>query len=172
VGLKPTFFFPLATQGGSKKVYDQQIGELVEPVIVSGGMELVQLECLRMKTRWLLRIYIDRPTGVTIDDCAQVSNLVGDLLEVHNLPPGPFTLEVSSPGLNRPLVKDGDFTRFRGKRVKLELTTPLDKARNWTGLLENYVESGGEMTIILKCETRLLSIPRSQVKKANLVYEF
>ena len=72
---------------------EQQIRQLAEPVLASAGMELVQVECLRMKSRWVVRIYMDREDGgVTLDDCALISNQLGDLLDVHDVPPGPYTL--------------------------------------------------------------------------------
>ncbi|MBA4423155.1 MAG: ribosome maturation factor, partial [Syntrophus sp. (in: bacteria)] len=85
---------------------EEQIRQLAEPVLASVGMELIQVECLKMKTRWVVRIYMDREQGgVTLDDCALISNQLGDLLDVHDVPPGPYTLEVSSPGLDRPLQR-------------------------------------------------------------------
>ncbi len=94
--------------------YREEIIGLIEPVIESEGLELVELECLRMQTRWLVRIFIDREGGATLEDCTAISHQVGDLLNVHDLPPGPYTLEVSSPGLDRPLTRDKDFEKYRG----------------------------------------------------------
>jgi ribosome maturation factor RimP len=103
VGPFAHFFILCAAQGvqtGSLKMatYREEIIGLIEPVIESEGLELVELECLRMKTRWLVRIFIDREGGATLDDCASISHQAGDLLNVHDLPPGPYTLEVSTPG--------------------------------------------------------------------------
>ncbi len=101
--------------------HEEQIRQLAEPLLASEGMELVLVECLKMKTRWVVRIYMDREGGVTLDDCAQISNQLGDLLDVHDVPPGPYTLEVSSPGLDRPLHRDKDFLKYRGSRINLRL---------------------------------------------------
>ena len=102
--------------------HEEQIRQLAEPLLASVGMELVQVECLKMKSRWLVRIYMDREEGgVTLDDCALISNQLGDLLDVHDVPPGPYTLEVSSPGLDRPLSRDKDFLKYRGSRINLRL---------------------------------------------------
>jgi ribosome maturation factor RimP len=110
----------MAQTGGRKMAtYREEIIGLVEPVIESEGLELVELECLRMKTRWLVRIFIDREGGSTIDDCTAISHQVGDLLNVHDLPPGPYTLEVSTPGLDRPLTRDKDFEKYRGSKVRI-----------------------------------------------------
>ncbi|MDZ4165616.1 MAG: ribosome maturation factor RimP [Smithellaceae bacterium] len=155
------------------KIYDDGIRGLVEPVVESLGMELVDLECLWMNTRWLVRLYIDRTEGVTVDDCALISNQVGDILEVHNVPAEPFTLEVSSPGLDRPLSRDKDFVRYRGSRIKVKLDRSVEGSKNITGVLLDYLEEAQEdKTILLSVSDRSLKIPRSWVKKANLVYEF
>ena len=95
--------------------HEEQIWQLAEPLLASEGMELVQVECLKMKSRWLVRIYMDREEGgVTLDDCALISNQLGDLLDVHDVPPGPYTLEVSSPGLDRPLASGQGFSEVSG----------------------------------------------------------
>jgi len=109
--------------------YREEIIGLIEPVIESEGLELVELECLRMKTRWLVRIYIDREGGATLEDCTAMSHQVGDLLNVHDLPPGPYTLEVSTPGLDRPLTRDKDFEKYRGGRVRIRTREPIDGSR-------------------------------------------
>ena len=118
MGLSPLFF--------SKKRdvlmqrHEEQIRQLAEPLLASQGMELVLAECLKMQTRWLVRIYIDREGGVTVDDCARISNQLGDLMDVHDVPSGPYTLEVSSPGLDRPLDRDRDFLKYRGSKIRLQ----------------------------------------------------
>ncbi len=95
--------------------HEEQIRQLAEPLLASAGMELVQVECLKMQSRWLVRIYMDREEGgVTVDDCALISNQLGDLLDVHDVPPGPYTLEVSSPGLDRPLSSGQGFSEVSG----------------------------------------------------------
>ncbi len=122
--------------------YREEIIGLVEPVIESEGLELVELECLRMKTRWLVRIFIDREGGATLDDCTAISHQVGDLLNVHDLPPGPYTLEVSSPGLDRPLTRDKDFEKYRGSKVRIRTREPIDGSRNFLGTLVEVAAAG------------------------------
>ena len=152
--------------------YRERIIDLVEPVVESEGMELVDVECLRMKTRWLVRIFIDKEKGVTVDDCSDVSRQAGDLLDVHDIPPGPYTLEVSSPGLDRPLVRDRDFEKYRGSTVRVRLKEKLDGAQNLRGTLTDYRDGDGGKTIVLSVEGRDLSIPREMVSRARLEYEF
>lgn len=151
--------------------YREKIIERVEPVIDAGGMELVDVECLRMKTRWLVRIYIDKEGGVTIDDCTDISRQVGDLLDVYDIPPGPYTLEVSSPGLDRPLARDKDFIRFRGSKIKVRLTDKIEGSRNFRGTLEGFLEEGGEKIVVIAVDGKQYRIPRKLVAKAQLEYE-
>ncbi len=168
----PTFFFPRQIMLPKTMTYDEQIRSLVEPIVETEGMELVDLDCLKMKTRWLVRLYIDKEGGVNLEDCASISNQVGDIMDVHDLPAGPFTLEVSSPGLDRPLARDKDFIRYRGSRIKLKLNQPVEGSKNFTGVLLDYIEADGGKNILMSISDRSFEIPRSFVKKANLVYEF
>lgn len=156
----------------SRKLYDDKIRELAIPVIEDEGMELIELECLWMKTRWLIRLYIDKPGGVTIDDCSVISNQLGDILDVHNVPAERYTLEVSSPGLNRPLTRDKDFVNYRGSKVQLKLASAVEGSKNVSGKLLDYVGKEGEGVVIVERAGKELHIPRSLIKKANVIYEF
>jgi ribosome maturation factor RimP len=151
--------------------YRDKIIELVEPVIESEGMEIVDVECLRMKTRWLVRLFIDKVGGVTIDDCTNISRQVGDLLDVYDIPPGSYTLEVSSPGLDRPLARDKDFSRFRGSKIRVRLTDKIEGSRNFRGTLEDFLEEDGEKIIVLDVDWKKYRIPKASVAKAHLEYE-
>jgi len=169
-GRSPTFFF-LREMSLIRKETETRIWEITEPAVVAAGMEMVCVECLRMKTRWLVRIYIDKPGGVTIDDCARISEEVGDLLAVHDVPHEAYTLEISSPGLDRPLVKDDDFIRFRGRRVAVQTEYKIDGSRNFKGILKDFLIDGdGGKTILLDREGKSFAIPRAAVAKARLVY--
>jgi len=148
----------------------EDIWRLAEPVIESEGLELVQVECLRMKTRWLIRIYMDRERGVTLDDCSEISNQLGDILDVHDLPPGPYTLEVSSPGLDRPLVRDKDFLRYQGCEVNVRLEQKVEGIRNFKGMLLQYLEEDGRKILVIEMASKLYRIPKDLIVKANLVY--
>ncbi len=151
--------------------YRERIIALIEPVIESEGMELVELECLRMKTRWLVRIFIDREGGATLDDCTAVSHQVGDLLNVHDLPPGPYTLEVSTPGLDRPLTRDKDFEKYRGSRVRIRTREPIDGSRNFVGTYVDYAAEGGRRIVTLDVDGRAVRIDRENIQKANVEYD-
>ena len=152
--------------------HEEQIRQLAEPLLASEGMELVLVECLKMQTRWLVRIYMDREEGgVTLDDCALISNQLGDLLDVHDVPPGPYTLEVSSPGLDRPLHRDRDFLKYRGARINLRLEGKIEGRRHFRGELLDYEVGDGGKILVVKADGKTFRIPREMVVKANLEYE-
>jgi len=151
--------------------YRDKIWEMVEPAIEASGFELIDLECQRGKVRWLVRAYIDCEKGVTIDDCATVSGEIGDILSVYDVPPGPYDLEVSSPGLDRPLSRDKDFLKYRGSTVKIRTNEPLEGRKNFRGRLVEYVGEEGQKTIVLEVDGTTFRIPRRVVAKAHLQYD-
>jgi len=168
VGLSPLFFsenWVLRMQS-----HEEQIRQLAEPLLSSEGMELVLVECLKMQSRWLVRIYMDREGGVTVDDCARISNQLGDLLDVHDVPPGPYTLEVSSPGLDRPLDRDRDFLKYRGSRIRLRLGEKIEGRRNFCVDLLDYEDGSDGKVLVVQADGRTFRIPRRAVVKANLEY--
>jgi ribosome maturation factor RimP len=151
--------------------HEEQIWQMAESVLASEGMELVKVDCLKMKASWVVRIYMDRGEGgVTLDDCARISNQLGDLLDVHDVPPGPYTLEVSSPGLDRPLYRDKDFLKYRGSRINLRLKEKIEGRRNFNGELIDYEDANGGKVLVVSVAGRAFRIPREAVVKANLEY--
>ena len=146
----------------------RQVEELAETLVVSEGMELVDLEYRRQGPRWVLRLFIDKEDGVTIDDCANISKELGDLLDVKDIIPQAYVLEVSSPGLNRPLRKKEDFSRFAGRKVQLRLVTPMEGRKKIVG---NLVGIENETVIVVASEGRC-SVALKNIDRANLVYEF
>ena len=152
--------------------YREKIRQVIEPVIESEGLEIIDLECLKMKFRWLVRIYIDKEGGVTIADCSEISKQVGDILDVYDVLPGSYTLEVSSPGLDRPLTRDKDFIKYRGFTVRIKTGEKLDGAKNFRGILNDYLDENGAKTLIVDVSGKTYRIPRDMVVKAHLVYEF
>lgn len=151
--------------------YREQIWQIAEPLLEAEGMELIHVECLRAKSRWLVRIYMDKEGGVTIDDCAEISNQLGDVLDVHDLPPGPYTMEVSSPGLNRPLTRDKDFLKYRGSRVCVTSSEKLEGIKNFRGKLTDFTEENGCKFLSVEMAGKVYRIPRDLVVKANIEYE-
>jgi len=153
-------------------MYQERVRELAEPLVAAEGLDLIHVECLKMKSRWIVRLYLDKETGVTIDDCTAVSNQLGDLLDVHDVPPGPYTLEVSSPGLDRPLSRDEDFLKFRGSRVTVKAKEKIDGIQNFVGILEDYGDYPDGKVLIIDVSGKRHYIPRSKIARANLKPDF
>lgn len=137
---------------------------LVQPVCEAAGMELVLAEFRREPAGRILRLYIDRPGGVTLGDCAHISRQVTDLLDVSIEGIGPYNLEVSSPGINRPLVKKNDYHRFSGHTARIRLHKPVDGRKNFTGTLSMATDE----TVQIDTETGTVSFDFSQIARARL----
>jgi ribosome maturation factor RimP len=142
----------------------QEVRQVVEPILESQGFELVDLEYQRESQGWVLRIYLDREGGVSLDDCAEISHEVGAVLEVKDLIPRAYILEVSSPGLTRPLKKPEDFNKFRNQLVKIKLYEPLDGRRNFKGTLLGV--EGDRVRV--EVEQQVYELPLQGIAKANL----
>jgi len=139
---------------------------IAQHVAESSGIELVLVEVSRAGGRMAVRLTIDRPGGVTLDDCAEFSRRVGAVLEVEDPIPGAYELEVSSPGLDRRLVRESDFERFAGRRARISLDAPLNGQRNYQGVVRGIQE--GEILLETEGE-RLVRLPYARVDKARLV---
>jgi ribosome maturation factor RimP len=159
-GLFAHFLFVVA-DGMSMRV---DLGNLVEQVVSGLGYELVDLE-LSPKGR-LFRVFIDIERGITVDDCATVSNQLTRVFEVENIDYD--RLEVSSPGLDRPLKKLVDFERFSGHEIQLRLSLPIGNQRNFVGVLQGVRD--GE--VLLTTEKGELLLPYADIEKARLVPKF
>src|SRR5215470_19573828 len=118
------------------KIDLEALGSIIERVADRQELELVHWQLVGPPGRSLLRIYIDKPAGVTLDDCEAVSKQVGLLLDVEDLIPARYTLEVSSPGIERGLYKQADYVRFTGQRIKLKSLRSINGQRNFRGKLE------------------------------------
>jgi ribosome maturation factor RimP len=146
----------------------KQVESLVEPILEQMGYELVDVEYVSSFGRWILRLFVDKEGGVTIGDCARISEELGDLIDVKEFIRHDYNLEVSSPGLDRPLRKEKDLPLALGKKVKVRLAAPLEGRRNFTGILLRY----GDGTLHLDVDGREVALSWPAVAKANLVYEF
>ena len=152
----------------NKSTITKQISDLIEPVLDEMGFELVDIEYLLKSGRWVLRIFIDKDSGITIDDCARVSREFGDLIDIEEIIDQQYMLEVSSPGLNRPLKKENDFIRSIGKRVNIKTIKSMEGRANFSGYLKNYQEE----ILYLETEAGLITLSLSEIDTANIVYEF
>ncbi len=146
----------------------RQVEEVAESLVTSEGMELVDLEYRREGSRWVVRLFIDKDGGVTVDDCAYISRHLGDLLDVKDIIPEAYVLEVSSPGLNRRVRKKEDFARFAGRKIQLRLVAPIEGRKKIVGQLLG-IEDGA--VIVAAAEGRC-SVDLEDIAKANLVHEF
>jgi Uncharacterized protein conserved in bacteria len=146
-----------------------KISDLGRKVAEAAGMEMVHLDLERQRGSWFLRLYIDKPGGVTLGDCQAVSEQMGAELDVQELIDGAYTLEVSSPGLDRPLRNEDDFRKFIGKRVALSTFEPIEGRRHFVGRLQGF--ESGVATLIDDKETEY-AIPRRKISKARLEVEF
>lgn len=147
-----------------------KVKAIAERVASSEGLEVVDLDLVGGATGRVLRIYLDKPAGVTHADCETVSHQVGVILDVEDvIPGGRYTLEVSSPGVERRLSRPQDFSRFQGQKVKIALREPLDGRRHWEGTLADYSE--GVVTLEPSSGERL-TFGLDQIQKANLKFEW
>jgi len=142
-----------------------QLIRLLEPVVSTMGYELVELELVGAGGNRTLRLFIDAPSGITLDDCEAVSHSVEDVLDAEDPIPEGYSLEVSSPGLERPLRKAADYERFAGEKVKVKTYGPIGGQKSFTGTLVGLQD---EQVIIDVPEGRT-AIPLDQVAKAHLV---
>ncbi len=142
-----------------------QVWTLAEPVCESEGLELIQVEYQRESTGRILRLYIDKPEGVKLDDCAGVSRQLSDILDVHLEDVGPYSLEVTSPGPRRPLAKMHDFDKFKGRRAQIKTFQPLGGRKNFTGVLLGT--NGDEVS--LQIDEQTVRIDHASISRARLV---
>jgi ribosome maturation factor RimP len=170
----------------------ERVREIADRVAASSGLEIVDVELLGGGKARMLRVFLDKPAAgtdplagltesVTHEDCARFSREFGTILDVEDAMPGSYTLEVSSPGLDRKLVKAADFTRFTGSRMKLTTRQPVNNNRHFEGRLESFQD--GRLTIDLSVAShksrkkmgeaagQKIEIEFANVEKANLVPE-
>ena len=166
----------------------ERVREIAERVAVSSGLEVVEIEFLGGGKSRRLRVFLDKSSagtdplaGVTHEDCANFSREFGTILDVEDVMPGSYTLEVSSPGLDRRLIKAADFTRFTGSRLKLTTRQPVNNNRHFEGRLESF--NDGRLTLDLSVASHKsrkkmsaaagekIEIEFANVEKANLVPE-
>lgn len=144
---------------------ERAVNALVEPVCAAAGLDLVLVEFRREPAGRILRLYIDRPEGgVTLDDCTHISRQVTDLIDVSMDDIGPYNLEVSSPGINRPLVKPGDYQRFTGQLVRIRLQAPVNGQKNFKGTLCAVTDE----TVEIETDKGTVSFGFSQIARTRL----
>jgi ribosome maturation factor RimP len=154
--------------GSSDEDVIESVRDILNPFLLEDRLELVDIEYRREGRGKVLRIYIDKEGGVTVDDCAKVSRELGTLLDIHDIFIGPYDLEVSSPGLTRALKRPRDFSRFLGKKVKIKTKVDIQDRRVFVGRLLDFVD--GVATVLVDGNT--YSIDYDKIDKANLELDF
>jgi ribosome maturation factor RimP len=145
----------------------EDIRRIAEPLCEAEGIELVHAEYQREAGGRVLRLYIDKPGGVMLDDCVHISRQLGDLLDVSFENMEPYNLEVSSPGPDRPLGKKSDFERFQGNLVKIRTIRQIEGRKNFRGILSGT--AGDRVSLLIDDKT--VSIPFQEITRARLVPE-
>lgn len=143
----------------------EKIENLVTPVLESEQVELVDLTYQKEHSGWTLCFYLDKPAGITLDDCERWSDRLGELIDQSDLIQQRYVLEVSSPGINRPLKKLKDFHRFSGERISVKLFAPINGQKNFHGMLQGADDVNIRMRLD---EGPEVSLPRSQIAKCKL----
>lgn len=147
----------------------EKLLEIAHRAGASESIEIVEVELLGGGNNRVLRIFIDRPEGVTHSDCERISEAVGVILDAEDILPGHYTLEVSSPGIERKLKTLRDFERFTGKKAKVLLREPVEARRNWEGVLRGAVNG----TIVLEAGPgHRIEFALEQVERANLKFDW
>jgi ribosome maturation factor RimP len=142
----------------------ERLFALIEPLLARLGYELIELEYVPARGRGALRLFIDRPGGIGLDDCERVSREVSALLDVEDPIPGAYTLEVSSPGDDRVLRTRAHFDRFVGSRVHVELLAPRAGRRRYTGTLRSVADDG----VVLEVDRDSVNVPFREIGRARL----
>ena len=152
-----------------RELYEQKTEEILLPIVEENGFELVDVEYVKEGSTWYLRAYIDKPGGINIDDCEVVSRRLSDILDEKDYIDDAYILEVSSPGLGRPLKKEKDFKRSLGEEVEIRTYRMIDKQKEFTGILKDYDEK--TVTIDMDDDTTK-TFEKSDIALIRLAFDF
>lgn len=164
VGHAPTFVFWAVAM----RELRSRLRRILGPGVQARGFTLVDVDLAGSPRHPTVRVYIDGPRGVTVDDCAEVSRQLSAILDVEDPIPGSYTLEVSSPGLDRPLVTPEDFRRFRGEVVKVRMHHPVQGRKNFTGVLAEVAADH----VVVKVDEERFDLTFDDIERARLVPRF
>ena len=152
---------------GKTSIY-QSVADLIKPTLEGNGIELVDVEYKKTGKIWALRVFIDKNQGVTVHDCQELSREIEDLIEIHELIDDHYVLEVSSPGLDRPLKKAADFLRNKGKRIQIKTYSPINNKKENAGTVIDFVNG----TLFLEDKKNILKISLTEIAQAKLIIKF
>lgn len=152
-----------------KEQYEQQTEELLTPIVERNGFELVDVEFVKEAGMWYLRAYIDKPGGITVDDCEVVSREFSEILDAKDYITESYIFEVSSPGLGRPLKKEKDFQRSLGEEVEIRTYRAIDRQKEFTGILKDFDKD----TVTLQYEDETTQrFEKSEIALIRLAFDF
>lgn len=152
-----------------KEMYEQKTEELLLPIMEQHQFELVDVEYVKEGGIWYLRAYIDKPGGITVDDCEVVSRRLSDLLDAEDYIEDAYILEVSSPGLGRPLKKDKDFARSIGEEIEIRTFRPIQHQKEFTGILKEFDK---EKIVVEMDDQEQMEFMRSEIALVRLAFDF
>lgn len=151
-----------------REQYEKKTEELIVPILDAKGFELVDVEYVKEGQDYFLRAYIDKPGGITIDDCVAVSREMNVLLDELDYVDGAYTFEVSSPGLGRPLKKPRDYERSMGEEVEIRTYKAMDGSKEFYGILKAYDDA----TVTIQSEEEEITFNKSDIALIRLVFDF
>ena len=152
-----------------KETYEQKAEELILPIVEANGFELVDVEYVREGGSWYLRAYIDKEGGITVDDCEIVSRAFSDRLDENDFIEDAYILEVSSPGLGRPLKKEKDYRRSMGKELEIRTYRAVDRCREFYGVLTAYDD---DSVTIEEEDGTLRTFAKTDIALIRLAFDF
>ncbi len=151
---------------GKKESYEDKTSELIQPLIDANNFELVDVEFVKEGSEWYLRVYIDKEGGITVDDCELVSRAFNEILDKEDYISEQYIFEVSSPGLMRPLKKEKDYIRSKGKLIDIKTYSPIEKCKEFTGELSAW----DEKTVTIDCDGKEMVFEKSNIAMIRLAF--
>ena len=151
-----------------RETYESRTEALLKPLVDAHGFELVDVEYVKEAGNWYLRAYIDKPGGIAVDDCEVISRALSDKLDEEDFIDESYILEVSSPGLGRPLKKDKDFARSIGKEIEVRTFRAIDRQKEFTGILKEFDKDS--FTIVI--EENEMTFQRAETALVRLAFDF
>ena len=151
-----------------KEIYEQKAEDLVMPIVEKYGFELVDVEYVKEGGNFYLRAYVDKPGGITVDDCETVSREFSDKLDEADFIDEAYIMEVSSPGLGRPLKKEKDFKRSMGEEVEIRTYRPINREKEFYGILTAYDEN----SVTIDCEGEEKIFQKADIALIRLAFDF
>lgn len=151
-----------------RETYEARTEELLTPIVEKHGVEIYDVEYVKEGSEWYLRAYIDKPEGVNIIDCENVSRALSDALDKEDFIPEAYILEVSSPGLGRTLKKDKHLEKSIGEEVEIKLYKPIEKCKDFSGILEKFDAD----SITISVEDKEIDFKRSDIALIRLALDF